>query len=185
MKDYNSRRIPNRRLLQRRRKLLKQGTIRKFFFRTFRTLLFLFFVLITSILFNSLGNFIVHSSWLSLKDVRFEGCQHVTPQELMKLAGVKKGMNIFDLNLEKVAQRLKGNPWVKEVKIKRVFPHRLQISIKERIPVALAYHKRLLLVDNEGVLFKEVERDDDIDMPVITGLSSFKPTINSVPEICF
>ena len=182
-RDYSSKRVPKRRFLQRQQKPLKLGTIRKNFCRTFRVLLFLLLILVTSVLLNYLGSFIVHSSLLSLKDIHFEGCRNVTPQELMKAADVREGKNIFDIDLEKLAQQLKANPWVKEVIIKRVFPHRIKISINERVPVALAHHKRLFLVDNEGVLFKEVEPGDDIDMPIITGLSFSKSNTRLIKEI--
>lgn len=159
------------------------NAIANLFFRSFRVVLFLLLVVGTSILLNYLGSFIVHSSLLSLKDIHFEGCQNVTPQELMKTADVKKGKNILAIDLEKLARHLKDNPWVKDVMVKRVFPHRLKINISERVPVALAHHKRLFLVDNEGVLFKEVEPGDDIDMPIITGLSFSKPNAQLIKEI--
>lgn len=183
MRDYSSRKTPNRRFSQRKRKPLNLNTIGELLLRSFRVVLFLLLILGTSILLNYLGTFIVHSSLLSLSDIHFEGCQNVTPQELLKTADVKEGKNIFDIDLEKLARHLKDNPWVKDVIIKRVFPHRLKITIHERVPVALAHHKRLFLVDNEGVLFKEVEPGDDIDMPIITGLSFSKPNTHLIKEI--
>jgi cell division protein FtsQ len=162
---------------------LKLDAVRRFLFRTFRVGLFLLLVLVTSVLLNYLGRYVVHSSLLSFKDIHFEGCRNVTPQELMKAVDLKVGTNIFALDLENLAQQLKTNPWVKDVTIKRAFPHRLKIKIDERIPVALAHNKRLFLVDDEGVLFKEVDAGDDIDMPIITGVSFPKPNRRSLKEV--
>jgi cell division protein FtsQ len=76
-----------------------------------------------------------------------------------------------------------GNPWVKDVRIERNFPHQLIIKIAERVPVALVSQDDLFLVDQEGDLFKKVERQDNIDMPVITGLSLSEPNTQRVREI--
>jgi len=161
---------------------LQLDAIRTFLFRAFRVSLFLLLVLVTSAFLNYMGNFIVHSSLLALKDIHFEGCRNATSQELMKAADVRPGKNIFDVDLEKLAQQLKANPWVKDVMIKRVFPNRLKIRVTERVAVAMAYHKRLFLVDKEGVLFKEVEPGDNIDLPIITGLSLSSPNTQLIRE---
>jgi cell division protein FtsQ len=175
-KDYYSRKIPNQKLLLRKKRFLKPKEIKKIIFTSLHFILFLSLILIVSILLNHLLKVIVQSSYFSLKDIRFEGCKKVTPLELMKLTQIKEGSNLFTINLRELAQRLNSNPWIKDVKVKRIFPHTLKIKVNERIPVALVNHKKLFLVDKEGILFKEVEPGDDIDMPVITGLSFSEPS---------
>jgi len=159
-----------------------RDAIRALLVRTVRVVLFLLLVLVTSAIVNYVGNFIVHSSLLSLKDITFEGCRNVTPKELMKAADVMPGRNIFDMDLEQLAQQLKASPWVKDVILKRVFPNRLKIRIIERVPVAMAYQEKLFLVDKEGVLFKEVAPGDNRDMPIITGLSPSQPNTQLIKE---
>jgi cell division protein FtsQ len=85
--------------------------------------------------------------------------------------------------LQEISQKIIANPWVKDVRIERNFPHQLIIEITERVPVALASQEGLFLVDREGDLFKKVERQDNIDMPVITGLSFSEPNTQRVKEI--
>ena len=183
VKDYYSRKIPNQRLLLRKKRLLKPKELKKIIFSSLHFILFLSLILIISVLLNHLLKVIVQSSYFSLKDIRFEGCKNVTPLELMKLAQIKKRTNLLTINLRKLAQRLNSNPWIKEVKVKRILPHTLKIKVKERIPVALVNHKKLFLVDKEGVLFKEVEPGDDIDMPVITGLSFSQPNSKLIKKV--
>ena len=172
MRDFYSRKIRNRRFLLGKKKDFKRKKVKKYFSYTIRYTFCLLIILVTSTLLNYLGNFIIHSPYFALKDIRFEGCRKVSPQELMKLAEIRKGANIFAINLTELAQRLKFNPWIKEAKIERIFPYALKIIVNERTPVALVSHKKLFFVDKEGVLFKEVEPNDNMDMPVITGLSS-------------
>jgi cell division protein FtsQ len=129
------------------------------------------------------GSFIARSPYFALHDIRFEGCKNVKPQELMSLANVRQGYNILALNLREISQKIIANPWVKDVRIERNFPHQLIIEITERVPVALASQEDLFLVDREGDLFKKVERQDNIDMPVITGLSLSEPSTQRVKEI--
>jgi len=154
-----------------KRKLLHREQMKRLLLLSFRVGLFLACMIIGSLFVNYVLHRIVQSSYLTIKDVQFEGCQRVTPPELMRTAGINFQTNILSLNLKDLARRLKANHWVKEVAINRIFPHALKIKVDERVPVALVSHKKLFLLDNEGMLFKEVEPNDVTDMPVITGLS--------------
>jgi len=171
MKDYHSRKIRNRRGWYQGKKLFALATMKRFFLLAIRTTFCLSIILVASVSLHFLINFTIQSSCLEIKDTQFEGCQNVSPQELMTLAGLRPGANIFTVSLKEISQRIRANPWVKEVKIRRTFPHLLTVKVNERVPVALVSHKKLFLVDEEGILFKEVEANDKVNMPIITGLS--------------
>jgi cell division protein FtsQ len=181
--SYYTRKIPNRKPLPWRRRVLKLVGTPKLFFPTLRFILLGALVVVTLIPLNYAGRLIANSPCLALEDIRFEGCNNANPQELMKFAHLKPGMNIVSLNLHEIAQRLNTHPWVKEVKIERLFPHLLTIKVAERIPVALVNNKKLFFVDGEGDLFKEVEPKDNVDMPVITGLSFSEPNTKLIKEV--
>lgn len=175
--------IHNQRYGVKRKKLLHRETVKRVFFTAIRTLFFISLIIIASIFVNHLVHYIVQSSYLSLKDVQFEGCQKLSPQELMRLTGIPMETNIFTLNLKEIARQLKFNRWVKEVKITRIFPHALKIKVDERIPVAIVSHEKLFFLDKEGVLFKEVENKDHLDMPVITGLSFSEQNAHIIKKV--
>lgn len=180
---FYSQRITNRRFLLRKRTFIQPGEIKKLFFPFIRMVLFLSLIFVTTIPLNYVGDLVVSSSYLALRHIRFEGCNNVHPQELIKLTQVREGTNILFLHLEELAQRINANPWVKEVKIEKVFPHLLNIKVEERVPVALINHEKLFLVDREGNLFKEVEPNDNTDLPVITGISFSELNAQLIKEV--
>jgi len=179
--DYSyCRKISNQKSFPWKRRLLKQGETKRIYFRL---VLFSALIILTASSLYYGGGFIARSHYLAVEDIRFEGYKNVSPNALMNLACLKPGDNILAVDVKEVSQRINANPWVKEVKIERNFPHLLIIKITERIPVALASKEKLFLVDREGGVFKEVEPPDDIDMPVITGLSLSEPYNQRVIEV--
>ncbi|MCX8011960.1 MAG: FtsQ-type POTRA domain-containing protein, partial [Desulfobacterota bacterium] len=145
-----------------------------------RIILFCTLAILTVMFFYYGLNLILHSPYLRLEHIRFEGCNNVSPQDLMKLAHIERGVNIISLNLKEIYQKIISNPWIKEVKIERNFPHTLIIKIVERVPVALVHQGKFFLVDQEGNLFKEIEPRDPIDFPIITG---FSPSSNNQQQL--
>lgn len=180
---YYSQKITNQKSFLWKKRLLKHGEIKKIYFFSLRLMLFSALIILTAASLYYGGRFIACSPYFALQDIRFEGCKNVKPQELMGLAHLRQGYNILALNLREISQEVIANPWVKDVRIERNFPHQLIIEITERVPVALASQDGLFLVDREGDLFKKVERQDNIDMPVITGLSFSEPNTQRVKEI--
>jgi cell division protein FtsQ len=180
---YYSRKITNQKYFPWKRRLLKHGEMKKICFLFLRLMFFSALIILTAASLYYGGGFIARSHYFALQDVRFEGCKNLTPQELMGLAHLRQGDNILAFNLQEIAHKIIADPWVKDVRIERNFPHQLIIKITERVPVALASQEDLFLVDREGDLFKKVERQDNIDMPVITGLSLSEPNTQRVKEI--
>jgi cell division protein FtsQ len=180
---YYSRKITNQKSFSWKRRLLKHGEIKKICFLFLRCTLFSALIILTAASLYYGGSYIARSSYFALQDIRFKGCKNLTPQELMSLAHLRQGDNILALKLQEISQKIIANPWVKNVRIERNFPHQLIIEITERVPVALVSQENLFLVDREGDLFKKVERQDNIDMPVITGLSVSEPNTRRVKEI--
>ncbi len=104
--------------------------------------------------------------------VEISGCNRVTPLEILEMASINRPMNILLLPMEKIDERLSKNPWVDEVKLKRIFPDGLKIEISERKPLAIAYDDIPCYVDRKGVMFKRASYHDRVDYPIITGIKS-------------
>ncbi|MBN2468306.1 MAG: FtsQ-type POTRA domain-containing protein [Deltaproteobacteria bacterium] len=183
MKSYYSRKISNSYRWNRKKRFLKKATVKGAFFVSIKTIGAVFLIAFGVVSVYYLTNGIAHSPYFTLQDVRFQGCTHVSPQELVKLAGLRLGSNIFAVDLTNIAHRVRSNPWVKDVKLERNLPHQLTIKVEEREAVALVSHKRLFLVDDDGILFKEVGPHDPVDLPVITGLSFSCQNADRIQEV--
>ncbi|MBW2637975.1 MAG: FtsQ-type POTRA domain-containing protein, partial [Deltaproteobacteria bacterium] len=107
-----------------------------------------------------------------LGDTIVRGCEKVSEREVCELAGVDTSMNILAVNLDKMTDKIKGNPWIKDVSIGRELPNRLVIEIVERKPAALIKkNEDLYIIDRNEEIFKGLGERDCINLPVLTGFS--------------
>lgn len=113
---------------------------------------------------------IVQAPYFGLRETVIRGCKEITEQEVLALAALRPSVSILAVNREKLARRVKQNPWVREVSVGLELPDRMVIQVHERLVRAIVKGKDgLYLMDTAGNLFKRVERQDDVDFPVVTG----------------
>jgi cell division protein FtsQ len=91
------------------------------------------------------------------------------------MAGITHETNLLAIDLKGMCHRLEQSPWIERAQIKRSFPDRLSISIRERKPVALINMDGLYLVDEKGTIFKKAEGEemlgeDRMVLPILTGI---------------
>lgn len=79
------------------------------------------------------------------------------------------GLNLFQIDIERVQRDLGGLGWVRSVHIEKALPDTLRIRITERQPVALArIGEKLMYVDREGAAFAELSPAvGNDDLPLI------------------
>jgi cell division protein FtsQ len=113
-------------------------------------------------------NFTVSSPFFEIKEVVVRGCKELTEKEILSSAAIKPSQNLLAINLATIARRIESNPWVKEVSVGREFPNRLVIDLQERTAVALVKRDNgFNLMDLDGVAFKKLEKNDEVDIPVL------------------
>ena len=77
---------------------------------------------------------ITSSSYFSLANIQIQGNIRLTQADVLAAAGINQGTNSFSIRLDEVEARLYENPWVREVKLKRVLPSSLEITLLEHEP---------------------------------------------------
>src|SRR5262249_35837693 len=65
------------------------------------------------------------------------GNRRVSQEEVLAAAGITGATALVFLDVEEMRQRLKGNPWIADATVLKLYPGELQIGIKEREPFAL------------------------------------------------
>jgi cell division protein FtsQ len=106
---------------------------------------------------------------LPISGVRVGGNAIVTTAEVLRLAGIPKQGKLFALDLAAVRERIKRNPYLREVSVNRQGPEGISIEVVERQPVAIVAGEVLLYVDEEGVVLPPAHSEKLFDLPVITG----------------
>lgn len=119
-------------------------------------------------------DFITQSSVFNVKKIDIKGIGRAGRQEILTLAELKTGDNIFKPNLFSVEKKISNHPWILTASVKRQLPSGIVISVVEQQPLAIVKIENLadILINTRGLPFKEYnpKTDQVSDLPVITGL---------------
>ncbi len=95
----------------------------------------------------------------------------VSEEEVRAWLGLPAGQSLWRVEPRRVARRLEAHPMVRVATARRVFPHTLEIRLRERRPAAISVLDDLYYVDKRGSIFGPLADRHDRDFPVFTGLS--------------
>ncbi len=143
---------------------------------------FLFLLCLSLISMAILFNFFSRKEPLFLvKGVKITGSRQLCEKEIMDMVAPHiGGKSIFEVNTEKVRKSIITHPYVKDVRIKRVYPFYLHVEIKERKPSALWVRPdgTLKVIDEDGYPYREMLKDEGVDFFLIHAKSQ-----NEVREV--
>lgn len=120
----------------------------------------------------SLRDFVVENPYFSVREIQVRAGERVSGIEIVAIAGLRQGMNIWQVDPAGIEKRIAKHAWVRRVLVHREFPRRITIDVEERTPKAIVAVRKLYYVDTDGILFKEVQPGDNVNFPMLTGLSA-------------
>ncbi len=123
------------------------------------------------VLYKEAMDFVSTSKIFALKQVSIKGYEHVMPMEIVKASGLSMGENIFSIPLQTVRKNIMSIPWINSVSIRNAPPHRIDITVTERRAYCMILLNSLYYVDDNGIIFKQVDPSDPTNYPVITGFT--------------
>lgn len=129
-------------------------------------------VVIISLSFVFLYHYILESPYMKLRVVEVTGVDDKIRMELICLAGLSPDLSLLEMNLKRLKAKMERHPWVRSVTIERRFPRSLVVKAEKEVPCAMVVMDGIYYVNVMGEVFKTVEEGDDVDFPVITGLSN-------------
>lgn len=107
---------------------------------------------------------------LRVAAVEVRGASRVSVEEVLDVAGIAPGTNIFRIDPAAIAARLEALPGVRRAEVIRELPNRVAVVIEERRPFTLVHGERLYWLDEEGRLLGDASRAVVPPTPVISGL---------------
>jgi len=155
-------------------KTIKKRSIKDIFkiFR-YRVCWIIFFALFVGV---GLTYFLIFSTVFQIKTIEISGTQKSSHEEIKNIIAEGINKNIFLADLKNVSERISQKyPQILEIIIKKKFPNRLLVEIKERKQVVAFCQKRIdsffiifgqrdnkecFFVDSQGVIFEKA-----IDLP--------------------
>lgn len=115
-----------------------------------------------------------------LTDVRVTTDGTLTREQIINAGGVVLGSNIFTVDAAEIRTALQRLPQVDRVEVQRSLPHRLEIEVEERQPVAWLTEQadidptasdRSFLIDARGFVMKSRKLlPEYLHLPVISGV---------------
>jgi len=151
--------------------LLFKRTLGQLGFGLIKIFLFLLVLGVLSLTFISGYQFLSSSPYFRLHNIVVIGVNGDLKEEVIKISGIREMESLLSIEPATIKRNIEEHPWIKSVFLKKEFPHTLYIKAENEEAVAIVILERMYLMDREGVIFKEIERDDCIDFPIVTGLS--------------
>ncbi|MFH2010542.1 MAG: FtsQ-type POTRA domain-containing protein [bacterium] len=122
--------------------------------------------------------FVVRSPHFQVRKVIVSPTVHVSAGEVRKLAGISQRTNIFTVDLEAVAAKVRRHPWIASATALRRMPNAIRIEVREHeASAAVLVHgsrpgqSRFYLVDVQGRAFKRAVPAELEGLALITGIS--------------
>lgn len=130
-----------------------------------------FWIFLIVFAFLSTG-YVLNSGQFMLKDIKINGCRNMDAETLQTIVRDEfLPANILRIDLQKLKRRLEQEPWVKEVRLRRVLPSHLLIEVRERVPSAiLEIQGNHMIADDDGVLLDGNSlKFGRLNVPIIRG----------------
>jgi cell division protein FtsQ len=121
---------------------------------------------------------------LQVSRITVDGHDRLSTGEVLALVEGLRGRNIIGLDLDEWQQRLLSSPWVEEAMLRRVLPSTVEVTVRERRPIAVGrMGSALYLIDAHGIVVDEYgPAYADLDLPIVDGLAAPKGRDGLVDE---
>jgi|GEM_PF-2071259 len=116
-----------------------------------------------------LYNALVTSPKFAIRSIEVSGLKKLDRADILNMAQVHEGENIFRISANEAVRRIASNPWVQGVTVRRQFPDRVIIHVVERQAASMIRRSGIWFLAADGVAFKPVAAGDPFDMPIISG----------------
>ncbi len=144
----------NNELEQKKRKLMKEKRKKR---RKRRFIVFVFLSVCIGIIVA-----VLKAPFFNIQAVYSVGQSQMTESEILEIAQIKTGVNIFSTNLKIAQRRLDSNAEIEEAIVRRIFPNKIKISVKEAKPIAyIKKNDKFLFIDGWGKIIKVLGVDDE------------------------
>jgi len=138
---------------------------RRTFGRLFRGIIFL---LVSA----AVLSFFVYMPFFTLENIKLVGAKYLTQDDILKVGEIYMGEPLFQLETDQVQSRLAKDLRVEEVTVRRDLPHTLEVTLKERRPIATVMcNYGYLDLDHDGTVLDSYKSLKDMQIPMINGVT--------------
>ncbi|MBM3284555.1 MAG: FtsQ-type POTRA domain-containing protein [Candidatus Aminicenantes bacterium] len=139
--------------------------------------IFFFFLLLSGLFFllTKFAIFLITWEELDVKKTQVLCRLDFVVRDLEPVLDAARLGNLLVLDISRLQERIEAHRWVKQARLRKVFPSTLKVEIRERSPAAvLETGAAFLLIDREGVLLEQLRSREESQLPLLTDASGFK-----------
>jgi len=115
-------------------------------------------------------NAAANSMGFRITGISLAGEKHVSRAEIIAATGVTGHTSLLFLDVEAARLRLKAVPWIADATVRKLFPDRLQIRVREREPFALWQNDgKLVLIAADGTVIGPPSDPAFAALPLVVG----------------
>lgn len=139
-----------------------------------RLIIFFFLFICVGIIFT-----VLKAPLFNVKSIMCVGQQELSDEQIVKIAGAKTGVNIFTTGVKTMKRNLADNPLIAESNVRRIFPDKIKIWVREAKPALMVENgNTLILADKKGQIIKTVEKDRLQEGISVARLEAFESASN-------
>ncbi len=127
----------------------------------------------------AVGIFFMTTPLFNLSKIQVKGNEQIPQETIESLSGLVLEQNLFQFNKKVVAEKIKENPYIDSVQIKRKLPNVVEIQVKERHTKYMILLGNAYLYMNRQGYFLELSENAK-EVPIIKGIHTSQE--NLVPS---
>jgi len=125
----------------------------------------LLFIFLTTYNFDFTAN--IENSIFSIREIELTGIKNSDENKIKKKLDEFKGKNIILISTKKLKETIKDFDFIREIKIKKIYPEKIKVEINELKPLAIFMNDNqmyLLLEAGKIIEYKEVSDRDSLTL---------------------
>ncbi len=137
----------------------------------------LFFIVLTGIFFGLTKGYLylVNCDDFAVKKIEVAFQRDFVGRDIKALLDSSKFGNLLLLDIKALQDRIESHRWIKEARLRKVFPSSLKVELTEREPAALLSTKTgFLVIDNEGVGLMNLPAREGTGLPLLLDKEFFQ-----------
>ena len=143
-----------------------------------RFIIFIFLFVCTAVIFT-----VLKAPFFNVKTIVCVGQETLNEGQIIKIAGAETGVNIFSTSVKAMKRRLSENPNIEQSNVRRIYPNKIKIWVRESKAAAFVESSGLiLLADKDGQIIKVVDQKDSKKADGLARLEGFEPKATKLGE---
>lgn len=143
------------------------------------------FFAFTALIFTYLIKSFKNLNFFRVTKISIVADEKLEKEKILKNSGIKIGDNIFAVDINKIAEQILNDPWVKNVKIIRTYPKKIIIDAKIKDICGIAkQNKKLVFVDCYGKLIDKFKPEINKEFIVFESYNNeYLPILNLLQKL--